>query len=210
MEIFLFLSLLIQALGLSLNQSNADPPDVEVLNFSWSHNRPITTEAGRTTGSANPARREYDYRREMANRNSIENRSRDMLELEENAARETRKAQSLDMYKYRIELKNRGSRVIKWVFVDYQTSEVIDHDNPSHRQFACAVKIGPDQSKVMEGYSNLPPNRVISAANPDKPLNEQLVINRIEYSNGEIWQRTDWQAPDKIPARSSRGQCRPF
>ncbi len=209
MEIFLFLSLLMQALSQSHNQTDADLP-VEVLKFSWTQNRAPAADPNRT-GSANPARREFEYLRDMANRSSVENRSRDMRELEENVARDTRASQSADLYKYRIELKNRGSKVIKWVFVDYQTSEPSDPDNPTHRQFACSVTIKPDQSKLMEGFSNLPPSRVVSAINPDKPLTERLIINRIEYGNGEIWQRPDWHAPDKIPSRgASRGQCRPI
>ena len=133
-----------------------------------------------------------------------------MKELEEKTARESRPPQSLELYQYRIELKNRGSNTIKWAFVDYQTSAASDPDNPSHRQFACSVTIKSNQSKLMEAFSNLPPNRIVSAVDPDKPRIERVIINRIEYADGAVWQRPNWQAPENIPTGPKTGQCRPI
>lgn len=210
MEIFLFLSLLVQAQGQPQNQTDANLP-VEVLKFSWSKGSQSAKDADRQLGSANPARREYEFLREMASRGSVEERSRDMRELEEEAAREARKSRPVDLYKYTVEVKNSGTKVIKWVFVDYQTSIHSDPDNVFHRQFACSITIKPNESKTMEGLSSLPPSRVVSANSPDGPLTERLIVNRIEYADGQVWQRSGWQPPEKIPNRGPRrGQCVPL
>jgi hypothetical protein len=208
MMVLLLLCLLAPPLWQAPNQTDADPP-VEVVRFSWSRNR----ESGpddRGPASANQARREFEHLREMSNRGSVEERSRAMRELEERTAKESRPGQALDLYRYRIELKNRGSSVIKWIFIDYQTSAASDPENPSHRQFACSVTIKPNQNKLIEVFSNLPPNRVVSAANANKPLIERVIINRIEFADGQAWQRPTWQAPEKVSSGPNRGQCLPI
>jgi hypothetical protein len=190
------------------NQTDAEVP-VEVVRFSWSRNRgPAPDDRG--PSSANQARREFEHLREMSNRGSVEERSRAMRELEEKTARESRPATSVDLYRYNVELRNRGSNVIKWVFIDYQTNVASDPENPSRRQFACSVTIKPNQSKSIEAFSNLPPNRVVSAVNTDKPLIERVIINRLEFADGSIWQRPQWQAPEKISGDQNRRQCRPI
>jgi hypothetical protein len=115
------------------------------------------------------------------------------------------------MYRYRLELKNGGEKTIKWIFFDYQISDSSDPDNLSHRQFACAAKIKPDDTRSLEAFSNLPPRRTLNAANIDAKPVEKLIINRIEYADGAVWQRSDWNAPDRLPSRSTgQGQCRPL
>ena len=206
MKIILFLSLLIP-FWQTQSPTDADLP-VEVVRFSWSKFRTAAPPDSRS-GSANPARREYDYLRDMTIRGSVEERSRALKELEEKS-RESRPPESADLYRYRIELKNRGSNAVKTVFVDYQTSLASDPDNFTHRQFACSVTIKPNHSKQVEAFSNLPPNRVVSAVNPDKPMIERVIINRLEYADGSVWQRPNWQTPEKIQSDANKGQCRPI
>ncbi len=209
MEFILFISLLLHLLGQSESQNHSDiPPDIEVTRISWAKYRGSWSDLRRSE-RPNPGDQKREYRREMENRNSIENRSRDMLELEESVRREAREAKPVDMFKYRIELKNRGSRVIKWIFLDYQTAVSSDPDNPSHRQFACVVKVKPEETEKIDAYSLLPPTRLISATDAQAGLSEKLVINRVEYHDGTIWQRPGWPAPESLPSRSTgRGPCR--
>ena len=211
MVILLILYLLIQFLGQTQNQIDANAvPDIEVGKFSWAHHRGTDTEnSNGGVMTANPVSRKLLYRREIENRNSIENRSRDMREMEESVLRERADTKPIDLYRYKIELRNRGARVVKWVFLDYQTSHLSDPDNPSHREFACAVKIKPNDNRSLVAESLLPPSRIIKAADEKATFTEKLIINRIEYADGAIWQRPDWQAPESIPSRSSgRGPCR--
>lgn len=209
MELIFFVSMLLHLLSQPASQNNSDaPPDVEVTRFAWSKYRGSSSDLRRSERpNAGDQRREY--RREMENRNSIENRSKDMLELEESVRREAQEAKPVDMFKYMIEVKNNGSRVIKWIFLDYQTSTASDPDNPSHRQFACTVKVKPEKTEKIDAYSLLPPTRLIDATNAQAGLTEKLIINRVEYHDGTIWQRPGWPAPEALPSRSTgRGPCR--
>jgi hypothetical protein len=207
MRIVLFLSLLMPALWQAQSQSDADLP-VEVVRFSWSKTRAADLPDSRP-GSANQARREFDYLRDMSNRGSVEERSRALKELEEKTERESRPPESADLYRYRIELRNRGSKAVKMISVDYQTSLSSEPNNSTHRQFSCQVTIKPNHTKKIEAFSNLPPNRIVSAVNPDKPLSERVIINRIEFADGSVWQRPNWRIAEKIQS-GARGQCRPI
>lgn len=213
MAILLILFLLIQALGQTQNQIDADAaPDIEVGKFSWSHLGETGTENSNRRGmTTNPVSRKFLYRREIENRSSIENRSRDMRELEESVLRERADTKPINVYRYKIELRNRGTKVIKWVFLDYQTTAPSDPANPSHREFACAVKMKPNDNQSLVAESLLPPSRVIHAAGKEAAPTEKLIINRIEYADGAFWQRPGWHPPDQFPSRSSgRGPCRPL
>jgi hypothetical protein len=211
MDLLLILFLLTQMFAEPQGQTDPNiPSDVEVQGFSL-HHYPGTSSVEGMNGSANPSRRRRDFRREIDNRNSIENRSRDMREMEESMQREVEETRPVDKYRYRLELKNRGAKVIKWIFFDYQISDASDPDSPSHRQFACAAKIKPDDTRALEAFSNLPPRRTVNAANVNAKPVEKLIITRIEYADGAAWQRSDWHLPDPIPSRSNaHGQCRPL
>ena len=65
----------------------------------------------------------------------------------------------------------------------------------ARRQFLCGVNIGADKSKELEGFSLSAPGvvNVNTLANPaENALKEKILINRVEYSDGSIWQRKDW------------------
>lgn len=211
MELILFVSLLMHVVGQTEVKGNPDAPaDIEVAQFSWTHYRGAWSDETRSE-KANPANQKRDFRREAENNNSVENRIRDLRELEEDVKSERMDSKPVDIYKYRVELKNRGSKVINWIFLDYQIGAPSDPDNPLHRQFACAVKIKPDEREKFEALSNSPPRRLISATDTQAHLTERLIINRVEYNDGTIWQRVGWHAPDQLPTRgSARGPCRPI
>jgi hypothetical protein len=213
MRIFVILLLLVPVILLKArNQDPADgPPDVQVGEISsskfstYDYNAPISRRTNSNT--ADTRSRRLIYEDEIRNRNSIENRSRDMLDLEESVLRESRNAKPLDLFRYRVNLKNTGLKVVKSIFWDYQASYTDDFADASHRQFRCTAKLKPNQSERFEGYSMLPPIRVVSAAN--KTYNQRVVINRVDYADGTYWQRPEWHEPP--PGNMvSRGNCHPL
>lgn len=212
MELLLFLFFVVQLPGWSQDKMTAGASlDVEVLRFSWSHNRDGLLASERTE-TANPMSRPRIYRQpQIENNNTVENRIQDMRDLEERVGKEKVDSPAKDTYSYRVELRNHGPGIIKWIFWDYQTNEPSDPDNISHRQFACAVKIRTNESKLLKAFSTLPPHRIINADVNMKTPAEKLVINRVEYADGAIWQRPDWHLPDPFTSRSNgRGKCRPI
>ena len=113
--------------------------------------------------------------------------------------REARNAQAVDLFRYKVSLKNTGLKMIKSISWDFQGSYTEDFADTTHRQFRCTAKLKPNSSERFEGHSILPPVRVISASN--KTFIQRVVINRIEYDDGTFWQRSEWRAPQE-PATS--------
>jgi hypothetical protein len=62
------------------------------------------------------------------------------------------------------------------------------------RQFLCGVSIKPEKDKELQAFSLSGPHDVISVDTLSKksPGEEKVVINRVEYGDGSIWQRKDW------------------
>jgi hypothetical protein len=106
------------------------------------------------------------------------------------------KAKTVDGYSYRTKVQNAGNQVIEILFWEYQFVEQANPQNMTRHQFLCGVSISPGKNKELEGFSVTPPNNVVNVetlSNKDgNPFAEKVVINRVEYADGTIWQRKDW------------------
>lgn len=126
---------------------------------------------------------------EITNRRDILERRTDLRRAEVNATLSGKK--NAKVYFYRLEVKNSGAKPIKSFAWEYQPP---DESDPSNRQFFCAVKAKPDETKKLELFSPLAPSRVIDAnkaADKSSPAGK-TVINKIEYSDGTVWLRSGW------------------
>jgi hypothetical protein len=212
MRIVLFLLLLTPVILFKAGQQQpaGGPPDVEVGEVSSSKFHTYETIDQRrqrlNSNKADTRSRESVYREEIRNRNSIENRSRDMAELERSVMGESYYERPIDLFRYRVNLKNTGIKVVKAVVWDYQASDTDQFNDSTHRQFRCTAKLKPNQSQRFEGFSMLPPTRVITASGT-KSFSERVILNRIEYADGTSWQRPEWHEPEITSNHSSRGNC---
>ena len=66
----------------------------------------------------------------------------------------------------------------------------------TRRQFLCGVNIKPAKDKELQAFSVSAPSDVVSVETlsnkTGNALQEKIVINRVEYADGTIWQRKDW------------------
>jgi hypothetical protein len=212
MRIVVFLLLLAPVIFLKAGQQQpaGGPPDVEVGEVSSSkfhtYETIDPTRQRLNSNKADTRSRESVYREEIRNRNSIENRSRDMADLERSVMGDSYYQKPIDLFRYRVNLKNTGMKIVKTVVWDYQASDTDEFNDAVHRQFRCTAKMKPNQNQRFEGYSVLPPTRVVRAAGA-KSFSERVILNRIEYADGTSWQRADWREPDATSNYSSRGNC---
>jgi hypothetical protein len=103
------------------------------------------------------------------------------------------KPKSTDGFAYKIKVQNPGPKAIEIVFWEYQFNDPADPSLVARRQFLCGVSIGTDKSKELEGFSVSGPGVVnVNTLAQENPIKEKAVINRVEYSDGSIWQRKDW------------------
>jgi hypothetical protein len=125
------------------------------------------------------------------NQDTIDGRS---AALEKTVA-ESRAPQSetRDGYAYRIKVQNTYTKPVEVVFWEYR---FVDPANPqliARRQFLCGVNIPAGKGKELEGFSLSGPSDVVNVKTlADNAFKEDVVINRVEYSDGTVWQRKAW------------------
>ena len=106
------------------------------------------------------------------------------------------KAKPVDGFAYRAKIRNMGTRTIDVVFWEYRSSDPADPGNVSRRQFLCSVNIKPKKDTELKAFSLLNPIDAISVDSLNKKsesrFTEKVFINRVEFTDGTIWQRKDW------------------
>jgi len=104
------------------------------------------------------------------------------------------KPKPMDGYAYHIKVQNTIKKVVESVFWEYQFQDPANPDLVTRRQFLCAVNIPEGKTKDLEGFSLSGPSDVVDVKTLDSgaALKENIVINRIEYADGAVWQRKAW------------------
>lgn len=106
------------------------------------------------------------------------------------------KSTDVDGYAYQAKVRNAHTQNIEVLFWEYQFKEVSNPTNVVRRQFLCSAKIKPGKERELQAFSVLGPSDVISVdslTNKSRNLfEEKVVINRVEYADGSILQRKDW------------------
>lgn len=177
---------------------------ISVMEYKWTKRR---IEVEKTTGTTAPAEamlpenKNFERGRRLnappgqpdPNENSMDRRRANM----EKMVQESRapQAKTVDGYAYRIKVRNTGNKVAEVVFIEYQFIEAANPTSVARRQFLCGVNIKPDKTQDMQAFSVAGPSDVISVASlakADGIFKEQVLINRVEFADGTIWQRKGW------------------
>ena len=108
-----------------------------------------------------------------------------------------RQPKTIDAYSYKIKVQNPTSQAVDILFWEYQFIDRSDPQNVTRRQFLCVANLKAGQQKEIQALSLNGPTDVVSieslANNAANPFGEKILINRIEYGDGSIWQRKDWR-----------------
>lgn len=114
----------------------------------------------------------------------------------ERAVQESRAPKPVDGFAYRAKVHNASTKLIDVIFWEYQFKELATSTTVSRRQFLCGVAIKPEKDKELQAFSLSGPHDVVSVDALSKKSGEageeKAVINRVEYADGSIWQRKDW------------------
>ena len=104
------------------------------------------------------------------------------------------KPDPIDGYLYKIRVQNPGPKVVEAIFWEYRFHDPANPDLVARRQFLCAVNIGAGKSKELEGFSLSGPSDVVDVKtlNSGTPFKEEVLINRVEYTDGSLKQRKAW------------------
>ncbi|HEX8772950.1 MAG TPA: hypothetical protein VF735_05045 [Pyrinomonadaceae bacterium] len=106
------------------------------------------------------------------------------------------KSVTVDGFTYQAKIRNASTKVIEVVFWEYQFKELSNPTNVVRRQFLCGVNIKPAKEKELLAFSASGPSDVISVGSLTNKggnlFEEKAVVNRVEFADGSILQRRDW------------------
>ena len=213
MKVLLLCATLLISVAQVHGQSAAGPADgssVVVLGFKWAKSRQVVEQLNPPNGTANApapamipqnkifernARAQVPAGMRDPNEDTIDGRSAAL----EKSVQDSRTPQNkpVDGYAYRARVHNGGKSAIETIFWEYQFKETASPAEVARRQFLCVVNIKPDKDKELQAFSVSGPGTVISTASlsnktGEKLFEEQVLINRVEYVDGTIWQRKGW------------------
>ena len=207
MKALLLLSLVLVAVVGGQKSEPAGGSPVGVLGQKWGRER-LSVEQAETSVSApaaamipqnknfERARRGNAIGERDPNQDTLDGRSAAL----ERSVQDSRTPKPVEGFAYRVKLKNSSNKVIDVLFWEYQFREASDTSYLSRRQFICGVSIKPDKEKELKGFSLSGPSDVVSvgslAKDSEKAFNETVVINRVEFADGTVWQRKDWKAEE--------------
>jgi hypothetical protein len=183
----------------------ADGSLLSVLKFNWTKTR-ISLKKAEASG-VTPIRAVIPQNKNFArnvraneppgvrdpNSDTLDGRSAEL----DRITQESRTAnKDLDGFTYQTRVRNDSQKIIEIVFWEYQFAEAANPENLARRQFLCGVDIRPGKEKDLEGFSLSGPSQVVSVETlqdkKGKDYLDQVKINRVEYSDGSIWQRPGW------------------
>ena len=176
---------------------------VRVLGFKLNKDRQnVTYEPAGTTPAAAmiPQNKNFEKNRRAnmppgdrdPNQDTLDGRSAAM----ERAVQASRAPKPIDGFAFRPKVHNASAKLIEVIFWEYQFK---DPAGPtlSRRQFLCAVSIKPEKDKELQAFSVSGPPEVVSVATLAKKSDDgsqgEVIINRVEFADGSIWQRKDWR-----------------
>ncbi|HEX7176228.1 MAG TPA: hypothetical protein VF240_13280 [Pyrinomonadaceae bacterium] len=204
------LALLLLISGVSVAQQTPTPPpgsqgpeDVAVVKFSWRkervpgwENRQFST----SVESYDAMRARVDNERRIQQARNTGNKAE--LGRREDAARMLEDANSpkdlkntgppRDGYRYKVIVSNAGTKTVKLIDWDYVFLDPNTRQEISRRQFTSEEKVRPGKGKELEVFILSPPFLTVNAGAPrtgESPFVEQVILMRVEYSDGTIWQR---------------------
>ena len=118
----------------------------------------------------------------------------------EKSVQSSRAPKPIDGFTYRAKFQNVSSKDLEIIFWEYEFTDNAISPVVSRRQFLCAGMVKPGKEKELKGFTLSGPSDVVAVESlgkkTDSPLKERVVINRLEFTDGTIWQRKGWHFSD--------------
>lgn len=170
----------------------AAPPDLVVLQKKWQ------------THTRNPALDEDPFaanddfidaqRQQRMNdlQNKIRGRGAEALEPPVPRAKDGKKEApplgTLTTYVYRVKVRNTGAKTIRLIDWGYTFLDPDTQQELGRHLYTAKVKLRPGQDNELVGRSDKPQTSTVNVKSAGKSLGEQVVIYRVEYEDGTVWQ----------------------
>ena len=200
----LLLASIIFVSTLPLQTVEREDPDLLVVKFSWAKEK---QKVSVIRGAQNPGGPITTPIPDARDHNS---RIGDIRSMERKAAVSAAEA-PLPSYQLRLELKNTGANVVRSLAWQFKPTATPADYEP--KQYLCALQVKPKEKKLLEFWTPYAPVKVVSVDERSNALKDgEVVINKIEYTDGSVWTRRGWNI--KLPTDASRklseGTCSTF
>lgn len=182
-------------------KDSAGAPELQVLKFSWTKER-MGWERDPFSGAVESydemrIRARNEKRIEDAKKGGssgeVDKLKREARDDDEAIARQRQKAPARYVFKYKLSIKNTSARRIKAIDWDYIFLDAVSRSELGRQQFTSEESIGPGKTRELAIRIRKPPTQTISVSSFEKNerdvLSEQVVVMRVEYTDGSIWQR---------------------
>lgn len=162
--------------------NDPDPPPAQSVFLPGGKNPQRQQRVNETGGARDPAADTTDGRAAALERMVQDSRKPDR--------------KPIDGFSYRVKVKNGSDKLIDVIFWEYQFIDAANPQLVARRQFLCGLSLKPGKDKDVLVFSLSGPSEVVSADSLSNSANkdpqERVLINRVEYEDGSIWQRPDW------------------
>jgi hypothetical protein len=211
MKLLLLLTLLLFASALQQQPIDQKDSRLIVIKFKWAKERQLSQLSGSlpTSGpSMNeplPVNQARDSHGDVRNKRDVATRR---AELEANANMANSSKKRADTFRVHLEVKNETSAIIKSFVWEYQPKPT--PGNYVSKQFVCATKAKPNESKKFDFVIPFAPVRVINANTKEaKSEDGEVIINRVEFTDGSVWMRQGWTGlvPPEKTKDLGNGKC---
>ncbi|HLL77677.1 MAG TPA: hypothetical protein VK421_20640 [Pyrinomonadaceae bacterium] len=174
-------------------------PGVELIKHSWSKDR-IGWESdpfAPTVENMNDVRRRIGDQRRAERARSIGNTAEAAKVEQEMRSEQVIRARPPKppryAFTYKLSVRNTGQKPIKEIDWDYVFFDAATGEELGRREFTGVEKIAPGKGKELVFLVGTPPTSRISAhslgKNERTGLREEVVIVRVLYEDGTVWQR---------------------
>lgn len=201
MKITRFVILLLTALLLAMPvvaqeaAAPAAPSDIVILEKHWREElvdpRPQTNPLKPNEDLINQTREQKAFLKERDN--ALPNQSTEPRMPAAGSKPVTPGWQMLRTYTYKAKVKNVGAKTIKLLDWEYQFLDPNTHEIKEQRKITSRLNLSPGKTKTLTRRSTRKPTSVVDAVQLDRKYRDQfterVVINRVVYSDGTVWQR---------------------
>ena len=199
---YLVLLLSLTALSSQANITFQDPAGAEVVKSNWSKER-IGWEGDPFRGPIENfdevrARTRNEKRIEDAKRGSSADIDRIRQEAKADAANietQHKSVTSRYVFVYKTTIKNISTKTIKLIDWDYVFRDKSTDTELNRQQFTSEEKIAPGKAKELTVVISKPPTQTVSVTSLNTSerdsLKGEVVLVRIEFTDGTVWQAPD-------------------
>lgn len=179
--------------------SSSGAPDVTVLKISWHRVAPSNPQLNETRVGGGPEAAKMAVNQARINENTSARDSggsppAPVLLPVSSAPESIPFVRPWSGWEYKFTVKNTGAKTIRQVAFEHTFTDPGTQQTLRRRQYKSKVRIRPGMTATIVVRSSLPPTGTINARqtgqNPADQSQEQMVINRIKYADGSVWQRS--------------------